>query len=254
MVGILFLCLNQSAAPDITEAARVCACRNRNQEPDTPSCKAALAGRGFSMLTTSQELFCSPSLPFPCRKPILFIQLSFSFVYNEFSELCGWQRVKKVTCKTKHPKHLPDFPVAKHSLNPAELADHKIALSARLNTCLGPKNAAWQDWAEGHCGNKAAGTQSPRLDNEFYHCWPCASREGAVGRQWLHNERWNAVVQEEERRYETSLHLPVKPDANGSNVQQSVCGDAADDVSSLSKETPETSEWVINGPNKDLSL
>lgn len=47
--------------------------------------------------------------------------------------------------KTKQPKHLPDSAAAKHGLNPAELADHKIALSARLNTCLGPKNAGWQD-------------------------------------------------------------------------------------------------------------
>lgn len=65
-----FLWLTQSEAfPDITGAARVCACRKKNQEPDTPSCKAALAGRGFSMLTTSQERFRSPSIHFPRRKP-----------------------------------------------------------------------------------------------------------------------------------------------------------------------------------------
>lgn len=83
-------------------------------------------------------------------------------------ELCDWKTVEKVTHKGKHPKHLPDFSVAKNSLNPAEAADHKIALCARLNTCLGPKNAGQQVGTECQRGNTASGVQSPRLDNEFY--------------------------------------------------------------------------------------
>lgn len=71
---------------------------------------------------------------------------------------------KKATRKTKQPT------AAKHSLNPAEFADHKMPLYKcnRLNTCLGPKDAGWQDWIEGQLGNRAVGTQSLRLDNEFY--------------------------------------------------------------------------------------
>lgn len=76
--------------------------------------------------------------------------------------------VEKVTRKGKNPKHLADLPVAKHSLNPAEPADHKIALCARLNTCLGPKNAGQRVGTECQRGNTASGVQSPRLDNEFY--------------------------------------------------------------------------------------
>lgn len=73
--------------------------------------------------------------------------------------------VEKVTRKGKTPKLPPDF---KHSLNPAEPADHKIALSARLNTCLGPRNAGQQLGTERQRGNTVSGAQSPRLDNAFY--------------------------------------------------------------------------------------
>lgn len=82
------------------------------------------------------------------------------FIYRDLQLWSG----KKATRKTKQPKHLSDSAAAKHGLNPAELTDHKIALCARLDT----KNAVWQDWIEGQRGNGAAGTQSPRLDNEFY--------------------------------------------------------------------------------------
>lgn len=160
----LFYCLNQREAfPDITGDARVCACRKKNQEPNTLSCKAALAGRGFSMLTTSRERLRSPSIHFPHRKPILFTR--DDIFYLPWLTIIEW---KEATRKTKQPKHLPDSAAAKHGLNPAEFADHKIALSARLNTCLGPENAGWQDWIKGQTGIRAAGAQSLRLDNEFY--------------------------------------------------------------------------------------
>lgn len=157
--NFFFWCLNRSKAfPDITGAARVCACRKNNQEPNTPSCKAALAGRKFSMLTTSQELLRSP-IHFPCRKPILFTPLLVWYIlfttYNYGVE-------KTAAHKTKQPKHLLESATAKHSLMPAELAE-----SARLNTCLGPKNAGWQDCKVQHA-KRAAGTQLLRLYNEFY--------------------------------------------------------------------------------------
>lgn len=88
--NFIFFSLNQSEAfPDITGAARVCACRKKNQEPDTSSCKAALAGGGFSMLTTSQELPRSPSIRFPCRKPILFTLLRYFFIYRHLQLWSG---------------------------------------------------------------------------------------------------------------------------------------------------------------------
>lgn len=61
-------------------------------------------------------------------------------IFLIYRDLQLWSE-ENVTRKTKQPKHLPDSAAAKHGLNPAEPADHKIALSARLNTCLGPQNA-----------------------------------------------------------------------------------------------------------------
>lgn len=58
-------------------------------------------------------------------------------IFLIYRDLQLWSE-ENVTRKTKQPKHLPDSVAAKHGLNPA---DCKIALSARLNTCLGPQNA-----------------------------------------------------------------------------------------------------------------
>lgn len=83
-------------------------------------------------------------------------------------ELCDWKTVENVTGTDKNPKHLPDVPVAKHSLNPVEPADDKIALCARLSTRLGPKNAGQQVGTDRQRSNTASGVQSRSLDNEFY--------------------------------------------------------------------------------------
>lgn len=54
-------------------------------------------------------------------------------IFLIYPDLQLWSE-ENVTRKTKQPKHLPDSAAAKHGLNPAEPADRKIALSARLNT------------------------------------------------------------------------------------------------------------------------
>lgn len=61
-------------------------------------------------------------------------------IFLIYRDLQLWSE-ENVTRKTKQPKQLPDSAAARHDLNPAEPADRKIALSARLNTCLGPQNA-----------------------------------------------------------------------------------------------------------------
>lgn len=88
------------------------------------------------MPTTSQELFRSPPPQhFLCMKKTSSVHTDFRFL---FTRSYNWP------------------------------ADHKIALRARLNTCLGTKNAGEQDGTEGQRGNRATGTQSLRCDNEFY--------------------------------------------------------------------------------------
>lgn len=143
-----------------------------------------------------------PTLPFHVEN------LSYSF-----SIFIYWEWVvrlvnggKSEPQRQKTPKHLPDFPVAKHSWNPAEPADHKIALHARLSTCLGPKNAGQQVGTECQRGNRASGAQSPRLDNEFYQSGDLVwAKRDDLARRQQHDEK-EAMI--------NLLLLPVESKAN----------------------------------------